>query len=640
MIHGPEYDRWEIERTNGRADWNKKANFSLSKSSSMKKLLVLSMFAFAFSACNHAPETAEGNVADSAGKLDPQFDQYKANFIEALWTIYPGWASGQGYHKYDSVLVVPDEASRKKELEFATANLDSLKKFPLEQLSDKEKIDYYLIENQLKSAIWSVNELKSYEWNPSEYNVCGAFAEMLNNNYDSLDVRLRNFYLKMANIPAYYEAAKKYIKNPTVEHTQLAIDQNLGGLSVFEKDLPEALNKVKFGEHEKQAIQATAKAAVKSIRDFADWLKKLDNKTPRSFRLGKDLYMKKFEFDIQSGYTADEIYAKALARKDELHKKMYVLADKLWDKYLGNANDPTLGKKGLPVKPTDSLQLIRMVIDKISEKHVKPEEFQASIEKQLPVLIDFIKQKNLIYIDPAKPLVVRREPDYMAGVAGASISAPGPYDKNGNTYYNVGSLSGWDKDRAESYLREYNYYILQILNIHEAIPGHYTQLVYSNQSPSLIKSLFGNSAMIEGWAVYSERMMLESGYGNNEDEMWLMYYKWNLRSTCNTILDYSVHTKEMSKEQAMHLLVDEAFQQQAEAEGKWRRVSVTQVQLCCYFTGYTEIYDFREELKKQLGDKFDLKAFHEKFLSYGSAPVKYIKQLMLNEMKQAEPEKK
>lgn len=552
--------------------------------------------------------------------MNPRFENYKSQFIENLWTIYPGWASSQGYHKYDSVLIVPDDSSRQRELAFAQANLDSLLRFDLNALSDNNKTDYHMIKNQLLSTKFAINELKSYEWNPSEYNVSGAFAEILNGNYDSLDVRLRNFYLKMANVPAFYEAAKKNIKNPTLEHTQLAIEQNLGGVSVFEVDLHNALNKTKMGEHEKQSIEATAAVTVKAMKDFAEWLKKLDNKTPRSFRLGKELYASKFEFDIQSGYTADAIYEKALARKKELHEKMFELADKLWSKYMEKA-----------VKPTDKLQLIKQVIDKISEKHVKPEEFQSAIEKQMPVLIDFIKQKDLIYIDPSKPLVVRREPDYMAGVAGASISAPGPYDKNGNTYYNVGSLAGWDAARAESYLREYNHYILQILNIHEAIPGHYTQLVYSNQSPSLIKAIFGNGAMVEGWAVYTERMMLESGY-ENSDEMWLMYYKWNLRTTCNTILDYSVHTKEMSKEDALNLLTNEAFQQQAEAEGKWRRVSVTQVQLCSYFTGYTEIYDFREELKKAAGDKFSLKQFHEKFLSYGSAPVKYIKELMTAEM--------
>lgn len=602
----------------------------------MKKKNLSIIVCIALSSCGGGV-TKQNPETKIAIDMNPQFEKYKAGFIEELWKVYPGWASNQGYHKYDSVLVVPNDESRLKELSFAKANLDSLKTFDLSGLSDNNKTDYYMIENQLNSTVWSINELKSFQWCPSDYNVSGAFAEILNGNYDSLDVRLRNFNLRMANIPAYYEAAKKNIKNPTFEHTQLAIDQNLGGISVFEKDFIDALGKVHFGAHEFQMMEANAKISVQAIKDYIEWLKKLKNPTPRSFRLGKELYEKKFEFDIQSGYTPDQIYAKALAHKTELHKKMYELANKLWSKYVDNP--AKWGKRGRIEKPKDSLILIKMVIDNISLVHVQPDSFQTAIEQQMPVLIDFIKKKNLIYIDPSKPLVVRKEPEYMAGVAGASISAPGPYDKNGNTYYNVGSLAGWDKDKAESYLREYNHYILQILNIHEAIPGHYTQLVYSNQSPSLIKSVFGNNAMIEGWAVYTERMMLENGYGSDSpgseqasDEMWLMYYKWNLRSTCNTILDYSVHTKNMSKEDAMNLLMKEAFQQKTEAEGKWKRVTVTQVQLCCYFTGYTEIYDFREELKKQMGDKFNLKEFHEKFLSYGSAPVKYIKELMLAEM--------
>ncbi len=262
--------------------------------------------------------------------------------------------------------------------------------------------------------------------------------------------------------------------------------------------------------------------------------------------------------------------------------------------------------------------------------HVKPAEFQSSIEQQIPELTRFVNDKKLLYLDPSKPLVVRKEPEYMAGVAGASISAPGPYDKNGNTYYNVGSMGGWSEEQSESYLREYNQYILQILNIHEAIPGHYAQLVYSNQSPSIIKSLLGNGAMIEGWAVYTERMMLENGYGNFAPEMWLMYYKWNLRTTCNTILDYSVHNLNLSKEKAIALLTNEAFQQKAEAEGKWKRATLSQVQLCSYFTGYTEIMNLRSELQKRDGKKFNLKQFHEQFLSYGSAPVKNIRSMMVN----------
>jgi uncharacterized protein (DUF885 family) len=578
----------------------------------MKKLFV-SFFAISLLlSCNKSTKI----TTDKA--LDQKFDKYKDGFVIDLWKINPGWASGVGYHKLDSVLVVPDAKETKAQLDFAIAQLDSLKQYDIESLSDNNKTDFQMIKNQLEATIFSINELKSSEWNPAEYNVCGAFAEILNGKYDALEVRLRAFNIKMNNIPAYYEAAKKNIKNPTIEHTDLAIAQNIGGSSVFEADLNAALKQSKLTAAEKKGIQDKAKVSIKAINDYADWLQKLPNKTPRSFRLGSDLYAKKFNFDIQSSYTADEIYKIAVDHKNDLHDKMFVIANKLWSKYKGNAP-----------KPADKLDLIKQIIDKISLQHTTPEKFQSEIEKQIPELTAYVKAKDLLYIDPSKPLVVRKEPAYMAGVAGASISAPGPYDKNADTYYNVGSMAGWTAENAESYLREYNDYILQILNIHEAVPGHYTQLVYSNQSPSIIKSILGNGAMVEGWAVYAEKMMLESGY-KNSDEMWLMYYKWNLRTTCNTILDNSVHTKGMSKEDAMILLTREAFQQQAEAEGKWKRVTLSQVQLCSYFTGYTEIYNLREELKQKEGDKFNLKQFHEKFLSFGSAPVKYIKELMLS----------
>jgi len=579
----------------------------------MKKLFVsIITISLLFSCRESTKATADEN-------FDKKFDKYKDGFVTALWEIYPGWASGVGYHKLDSILVVPDGEEHKRQLDFANAQLDSLKQYNLQSLSDNNKTDFHMIKNQMESILFYINELKSYEWNPSDYNVCGSFAEILNGKYDSPEVRLRAFNVKMNTVPAYYEAAKKNIKNPTIEHTELAIAQNLGGSSVFEADLNVALEKSKLSAEEKKDMLEKAKIALTAIKDYADWLKSLQNKSPRSFRLGSELYAKKFNFDIQSGYSADEIYKIALDHKQDLHYKMFDLADKLWSKYKGDAP-----------KPTQKLDLIKQVIDEISLKHTTPEKFQSEIEKQIPELTAYVKAKDLLYIDPSKPLVVRKEPAYMAGVAGASISAPGPYDKNANTYYNVGSMSGWTAENSESYLREYNDYILQILNIHEAIPGHYTQLVYSNQSPSIIKSIFGNGAMVEGWAVYAEKMMLESGY-KNSDEMWLMYYKWNLRTTCNTILDISVHTKNMSKEAALNLLTKEAFQQQAEAEGKWKRVTLSQVQLCSYFTGYTEIYNLREEIKKQQGDKFNLKQFHEKFLSFGSAPVKYIKELMLSE---------
>lgn len=560
------------------------------------------------------------NFATTSSKTNVDFDTYKKIFTERLWKIYPEWASSVGYHKYDANLVVPNKTNRDKELFFAKEELTKLKKFSLDSISDLNKIDFHLIDNFLKNSIWQITTQKAYEWNPSMYNVGEPFAYILNENYAPLNKRVKNIYSKLKNVPAYYEAAMSNIKNPSNEHLQLAIQQNKGSLSIFENDFVDSLKKLTLTPELKTEYLKRNDAAIAAIKSYIEFLQNFKNEHPRSFRLGSELYADKFNYEIQSQYSVQEIYAAAEKRKEYLHTEMYKLATQLWQKYFGNT----------PM-PQNQLSVIKMMIDTISVQHVARANFQTEIEKQLPELTKFVREKNLLYLDPTKPLKVRKEPEYMAGVAGASMSSPGPYEKKGTAYYNVGSLAGWSDEKAESYLREYNKYVLQVLNIHEAIPGHYVQLVYSNKAPSIIKSILGNGAMIEGWAVYSELMMLENGYGNNEPEMWLLYYKWNLRSVCNTILDISVHTKNMSKEDALDLLTNQAFQQKTEAEGKWHRVQVTSVQLTSYFTGFYEITKLREAYKKKMGNAYKLKKFNEQFLSYGSAPVKYIRQILLSE---------
>lgn len=551
------------------------------------------------------------------------FSSFKDRFLTAFWEQNPGWATYVGYHRHDSLLVIPNEENRTAKLAFCRSYLDSLKQFDQSRLSKAELTDLQMMQNQLESTIWYSETFKEYEWNPSAYNVGTAFGIILNGKYAPLEERLRTLSAKMEKLDAYYEAAKQNITDPTLQHTELAISQNKGALGVFGPSLIDSVHNSDLSDTEKENILTNIEFAKMAIQGYVDFLEKevlpAVQVEARSFRIGKELFTQKFQHDIVSTYSAEEVYQKAVETREELHAKMFELTEQLWPKYLPKEN-----------MPEDKLVAIRKMIDRLSLEHCHRDSFQSTIEAQLPELEAFVKQHDLLFLDPKKPLVVRREPAYMAGVAGASISAPGPYDKFGDTYYNVGTLENYSEEDAESYLREYNRYILQILNIHEAIPGHYAQLVYSNESPSIIKSVFGNGAMIEGWAVYTERMMLEEGYGNNSPEMWLMYYKWNLRTVCNTILDYSIHVNGMTEEQAMDLLVNQAFQQEKEATNKWRRATLSQVQLCSYFTGFYEIMQLRSELKNKQDSEFNLKAFHEEFLSYGSAPVKYVRELMLD----------
>ena len=585
------------------------------------KLHYLPLLALVFPACTSNTTTTATQAA--ATPADARFDRFKSQFILNLWKQNPDYASSQGFHKYDSLLVIPDAAQRRRDAAFVAQNLGALAGFTPDSLSPNNQIDLRLLTNELRSQRWYADTLKNWQWNPAIYNLGASVGDLLNGHHYPLARRLRNISAKLAGAQAYYVAARANISQPTREHTALAIQQNQGGLAVFGPALADSIRRAGLPAAEAQLLTQRVAAARTAIDGYIGFLEKsMPASRPqyRSFRLGKTLFDRKFALDIQAGYSADQVLKLAQRHKADLLHDMGRRAARLFPKYCA----------GQPV-PKDTLQLIRQVIDKLTLKHAPREGFVDAVKRQIPTLIKFVGDHQLLTQDPSKPLVVRETPLYMRGSgAGASVSAPGPYDTKANTYYNVEPLPPtWTAAQAESYLREYNDYTLQILNIHEAIPGHYTQLVYANRSPSLVKSIFGNGAMVEGWAVYSERMMLESGYGNNSDEIWLLWDKWNMRSTLNAVVDNLIQTQNASEQTVKTLLMREGFQEEAEASGKWHRATLSQVQLSSYFTGYSEIVALREEVKKREGAKFNLKNFNEQFLSYGSAPVKYIRELML-----------
>ncbi len=561
---------------------------------------------------------------EAAADADTRFQRLANDYIEALWRLDPDAAIGAGRYEFAAELPAPDRAMRARTLAFTTEWLKRLEGVDPATLSAASRTDLGQLLNKLRSDRFQLTELREFEWNPAYLNIAGPIDYILATDYAPLPVRLKTISARLAKVPAYYRAGAALLKQPTLEHTQLAIDQAPGVLGVLDEvgKAAQGADAASLTPAERQQLDERIAGAKAAVEGYRAQLKKLlaDGQASgkaRSFRLGQALYEKKFGYDIQSTHSAEQMYQRALKAREALLTQMAQLSDQLWTQTMGDAP-----------KPEDRIARIGAVIGKLSEQHVKREDFVTEIRAQIPQLERWIDEHDLLTQDKSKPLIVRETPVYQRGVAGAGIEAPGPYRPQDRTYYNVTPLDDLTPEQAESMLREYNRWILQILNIHEAVPGHYTQLVHANKSPSLVKTLFGNGAMVEGWAVYGERMMLESGYGGNAPEMWLMWGKWNLRSVTNTILDYSVHVLGMSEQQALDLLMRQAFQTEREAREKWRRVQLTSVQLTSYFSGYSDIMELRDQRKQALGKDFRLKDFNEQFLSYGNAPVSVIAELM------------
>jgi uncharacterized protein (DUF885 family) len=386
-----------------------------------------------------------------AAAADAAFQQYANRTLIDMWRQFPEQGVGVGYYKHVQEMTVPDDASRARAVAFYDRQLAALAKFDPNRLSAPNRVDLILMRNQFESSRWDVTTFKSWQWQPSQYNVGNDFGLLLNTEYAPLETRLRHVMARLAKVPAYYAAAKVSISNPTVEHTRLAIVQNEGTLlSVFGQQVLATAWGSKLSAPEKKLFRARLEKAALATNDFISYLIEVneelitDPASARNFRIGRELYAQKFAYDIQSGFSMDELHKRAIAEKASLHDAMEKRARSLWPKYM-------VAKE----MPSDRLILIRAMIDELATRHAKREAFVETVRKQIPALEAFVRDKDLLDQDRTRPLVVREMPRYMRGDgAGASVSAAGPYDPKANTYYNVTPLDEMPDAEAASELRE------------------------------------------------------------------------------------------------------------------------------------------------------------------------------------------
>jgi uncharacterized protein (DUF885 family) len=250
--------------------------------------------------------------------------------------------------------------------------------------------------------------------------------------------------------------------------------------------------------------------------------------------------------------------------------------------------------------------------------------------KTYDAALAFVRAKDFVTVYD-DPLDIIPMPEFQRGVALAYCDSPGPLDKGLKTFYAIAPIpEEWNDTQVKSYLREYNTRSINNLTIHEAMPGHYLQLMHSNRYDSPLRAVLQSGTFIEGWAVYGERLMVEQGYMDGDPLMHLIQLKWYLRTVSNAILDQAVHVDGMSREDAMRLMTHDTFQEEREAAAKWTRVRLTSAQLPTYFVGVQEHLALREEAKRRWGARFTLKEYHDKVLSYGSPPVRYVRDLIFD----------
>ncbi len=549
---------------------------------------------------------------------DEKFQKLTANYIEWLLQTNPEWATDLGDHRFDSLMGDNSLEAYAEQKIVQTAYLDSLRALEVSHLSPVNQVDHEILTHSIKSSLFRLDTIKTYEWNPMSYNPGGAIYQLVARDFAPLEERLKSVKGRLAAIPGMLENGKKNLKNPPQIHTETAILQIKGTIGFIGGELNGYLEQAPELAEEVKPLQ---EAAVTALEDFAAWLE--SDLLPRStgdFRLGDDIYRRKLAYSTQAALTKEEILAHAEADLAATREELYQTARRLFAQYYPEVKDTAVF--------ADTSKTIKMILDKQAEDHPTADNIVEKATACLKECEDFIRQKDLVTL-PTEPLKIIVMPEFERGVAVAYCSSPGALEKKGETFYAISPPpKDWDAERVESYLREYNNQMLYNLTVHEAMPGHYLQAMHGNKfkAPTMVRALMGSGTFAEGWAVYTEKTMSDEGFGG--DALKMQVLKMRLRMLINAIIDQKIHAAGMSEEEALGMMLNIGFQEPGEAAGKWRRACMSSAQLSTYYVGFLEMCRIREDYQKQAGAGFSLREYHDKLLSFGSPPPRLLRKLM------------
>jgi len=566
----------------------------------------------------------------SCGKQTPDpaaFQKLTADFVHSTLALSPTFATQVGYHTHngaslDSILDDVSSASIERQVQHYTEWKKRLSALDLEKLDPESRADVELMLTQVDYSLLDLSDIQSWRHNPTQYvELLGsALFTPYSVEYAPAPDRWRHIIGRLRGVPALVDAAKKNLADSNAVWTRVAIEENDGNLGLIEKLFPE-----KVPAELKAEYDAAAQPAAAALKSLNEHLKTLKDTGADGWRLGKDQYAKKFKLAVGAETTPEKLLADAEAELTALRKRMFMVAVPLHVKYYPTHKDPV-----------DLNLIVGETLNKVAQKHVKPENYFEEAKKTLEETRAFLKshEDRIVKMPGRDNLQLIETPPFMRGIyaVGGFNPAPALQPELGAFYWLTPIPKDWPKERVESKLREYNDYGLRILTIHEAIPGHYVQLEYANQvqpeSRRVLRAAFGNGPYVEGWAVYATDVMLAEGYMNMNPEMELTWCKQLLRAVSNTILDIRMQTMGMTDDEAMKLMTEKTFQEKEEATAKLQRAKLSACQLPTYYAGYRGWKQLRESAEKKAGAQFKPGEFHARALAAGALPVSTLGKLL------------
>jgi uncharacterized protein (DUF885 family) len=550
-------------------------------------------------------------------------DQY---FSDVYFHFAPTVGTAAGLHQYDTQLEDYSAANIQKQIAALHTYEKKIEALDPSALDASVAADRDILLNNIRSQLLTLEIIRPWEKNPDIYSsgITNSAFVVMERPYASTNIRLRSLVARENLMPQVLFEARKNLKNPPKIYTEIALEQIDGLISFFQTDVPSAFLSGTDPATDAEAKSAFAKSnagVIEALKSYGAWMK--SDLLPRSngdYKFGAATFAKKLSYDEMVDIPLDRLLQIAF---DDLHK-----------------NQAEFARIAKEVDPTKTPQ---QVLAELASIHPAPDKLLNTFNETFASLITFIDTHHIITIPSKVEPTLEETPPFMRATTQASMDPPGPFETHSTkAYFNVTlPEKDWTPEHVAEHMAAFNVGTVISTSVHEAYPGHYVQFLWQNQFPSTIRKVLGANSNIEGWAHYTEQMMLDQGYAAAQSNatpeqireaklIRLGQLQDALLRDARFVNSIKLHNGQFTFEQAVDFFVTDGYQSRSVAVMETKRGTADATYL--YYTlGKLEIMKLRADMMKKQGAAFNLETFHNDFMRQGFAPIKVIRKAMLHD---------
>jgi uncharacterized protein (DUF885 family) len=538
-----------------------------------------------------------------------EFPGLVKEYIDDLHSRRPMLAAASGVHNWDGRLEDYSSGAIAAEVSAIRRFQERLEKIPPLELGLSDLFDYQIIASNMRSRLLELEQVKSYERNPQLYNdvLSTSLIQLAMFEYAPAETRLRNVIAKEKALPGFLETARSNVSNPPAVLIKIAIENFKGTLAFVKTDLPKAFSSV-AGEKVQAEFKKATRLASDAIEQHIRHLERIKPERTAAFAIGKQNYEAKLKYDEGVDLPVSELLKIAyreLAKNQEAFRTAAARIDK--------------------ARPALTIWA------ELQKDHPKEGTLVDEARKQLDSLARFIRRKELITLPGGADVTISESPEFMRWST-ASMWTPGAFETRAlpSRYMLTDVDPKWSASQKEEYLGSFNYAQLWTTSIHEVYPGHFVQGQFEKRVESSIRrtAAFAAGTFVEGWAHYTEQMMLDEGFGDDDPKLRMGQLADALLRLCRFVIGIRMHTEGLTVEQATVFFTQNAYMGQTPARLEAERGTFDPLYLV-YSVGKLAILKLRDDYRRYRGEDFSMKEFHDRLLTTGNAPLWVHRQMLM-----------